>query len=1031
MADGANRQQAGKAAAAESTRPRGVILGAGRGIRGGRPTALVLTDSRHRVLDWVLDSFRAVPDVETVFVGGYRVEEVAEHYPAIRFLYNPDWAETGPVHSLGLAMGGAPRTTYVCYSDIVFRPELIRNMERLDADLVLALDTQWRTRYEGRSSRDLALAEKARLEGDRLLAIGRRVPTADADAEFVGLMKLSPGACAAVSDALRNGDFDRGARLPDLIRHLSERGASVALADALGDWAELNAPQDLARFVLGTKAESLERLRPLIRKGRIGRQVSFTHSEWKGDPARLLARVREEFEGNPLIVRSSALSEDSWLQSAAGAYQSFLGVPSLDEEAVTSAVDAVFSSYGAPHPEDQVLVQRLLTDVSMSGVIMTRTPTLGAPYFVINFDATTGSTRSVTDGSGAGIRTVYVHRDASVREDLPRPLHHLLEAAREIEELVGHDSLDMEFAFTGTDRPHILQIRPIAVSRPDQPVDDEKVAAGIERARVYLRALQAPSPLLVGSTTRLSVMTDWNPAEMIGIKPRRLAFSLYRRLISDEPWAGQRAELGYRDVRPCNLIVDVLGHPYVDVRVDFNSWIPAELPDPLAARLVDHYLARLARHPELHDKVEFDVVLTCRSFDFAQQSERLARDGFGEDEIAALERALLAITRRGIARCAGDLAAIDDLEVRRQRILSLPLPPLERAFLLLEDVRRAGVPLFAHLARHGFVAVALLRSLRAIGCIDDAEVEAFQASVRTIPARMHDHALEVGAGTRPFEDFVRSYGHLRPASYDITSECYAAAPERYLRPIVEAAKHAPSPASGGGWSEATRARVGAALADADLGTECDGLLAFMTAAIEGRELGKFQFMKNVNGALEALAEFGASNGHSREDIAHVRIEDLLSLRGAAAEEVSYALRRMVRRGREEHYVTQAVCLPAQIADERDLLGFEQVASEPNFITRKKARARVLALDGESGADVDPAGRIVLIPHADPGYDWIFSRGIAGLVTMYGGVNSHMAIRAAEFELPAAIGVGELLFDEVSRADLLDLDCESRKIRVVH
>jgi hypothetical protein len=680
---------------------------------------------------------------------------------------------------------------------------------------------------------------------------------------------------------------------------------------------------------------------------------------------------------------------------------------------------------------DQVLVQRLITDVSMSGVIMTRTPTLGAPYFVINFDATTGSTQTVTDGSGAGIRTVYVHRPANVRDDLPRPLHHLLEAAREIEELVGHDSLDMEFAFAGTDRPHILQIRPIAVSHPDQPVDDEKVAAGIERARAYLRELQMPSPMVLGSTTRLSVMTDWNPAEMIGIKPRRLAFSLYRRLITDEPWAGQRAELGYRDVRPCNLIVDVLGHPYVDVRVDFNSWIPAEIPDPLAARLVDHYLARLAARPELHDKVEFDVVLTCRAFDFEHQAERLAGDGFSAEEITGLERALRVITRRGIVRCADDLAAIEDLEARRQRILSRPLPPLERAFLLLEDVRRAGVPLFAHLARHGFVAVALLKSLRAIRVLDDSDVEAFQASVRTIPARMHDEALAVAAGARSFDDFVRAYGHLRPASYDITSECYADAPERYLRPIVEAAQQGSALEAQDTWSDETCARVDAALADADLGVDCQGLLAFMTAAIEGRELGKFQFMKNVNGALEALAEFGAANGHSREDVAHVRIEDLLSLRGAAAEEIAYALRRMVRRGREEYYVSQAVCLPAQIADERDLIGFEQVASEPNYITRKKARARVLALDDESNADVDPAGRIVLIPNADPGYDWIFSRGIAGLVTMYGGVNSHMAIRAAEFELPAAIGVGELLFDEVSRADLLDLDCESRKIRVVH
>ena len=42
-------------------------------------------------------------------------------------------------------------------------------------------------------------------------------------------------------------------------------------------------------------------------------------------------------------------------------------------------------------------------------------------------------------------------------------------------------------------------------------------------------------------------------------------------------------------------------------------------------------------------------------------------------------------------------------------------------------------------------------------------------------------------------------------------------------------------------------------------------------------------------------------------------------------------------------------------------------------------------------------KIVLIEGADPGFDWIFSQNIAGLITKYGGANSHMAIRSAEFE----------------------------------
>ena len=39
--------------------------------------------------------------------------------------------------------------------------------------------------------------------------------------------------------------------------------------------------------------------------------------------------------------------------------------------------------------------------------------------------------------------------------------------------------------------------------------------------------------------------------------------------------------------------------------------------------------------------------------------------------------------------------------------------------------------------------------------------------------------------------------------------------------------------------------------------------------------------------------------------------------------------------------------------------------------------------------------IVLIDRADPGYDFLFSFNIKGLITKYGGPNSHMAIRCYE------------------------------------
>ena len=80
--------------------------------------------------------------------------------------------------------------------------------------------------------------------------------------------------------------------------------------------------------------------------------------------------------------------------------------------------------------------------------------------------------------------------------------------------------------------------------------------------------------------------------------------------------------------------------------------------------------------------------------------------------------------------------------------------------------------------------------------------------------------------------------------------------------------------------------------------------------------------------------------------------------------------------------------------------------------------------------IEASGKLVLILQADPGYDWLFGHGIAGLITQYGGANSHMAIRAAEIGLPAAIGVGEKLYEKILNMRQVELDCANHIIREI-
>jgi phosphohistidine swiveling domain-containing protein len=100
---------------------------------------------------------------------------------------------------------------------------------------------------------------------------------------------------------------------------------------------------------------------------------------------------------------------------------------------------------------------------------------------------------------------------------------------------------------------------------------------------------------------------------------------------------------------------------------------------------------------------------------------------------------------------------------------------------------------------------------------------------------------------------------------------------------------------------------------------------------------------------------------------------------------------------------------------------------PNFITKQCVTGPITALDDSPER---LKGAILFIPSADPGFDWIFSRGITGFVTQFGGVNSHMAIRASELAVPAVIGAGEALFAHWKKARKICLDCGNQQVQFI-
>jgi phosphohistidine swiveling domain-containing protein len=204
------------------------------------------------------------------------------------------------------------------------------------------------------------------------------------------------------------------------------------------------------------------------------------------------------------------------------------------------------------------------------------------------------------------------------------------------------------------------------------------------------------------------------------------------------------------------------------------------------------------------------------------------------------------------------------------------------------------------------------------------------------------------------------------------------------------------------------------------------LIEFIRAGIEGREYAKFVFTRSLSDALSLIRQLGEDHGLSGEDCAFLNYEAIRTLYSESAP-VCDVLLESVARGRERHALTRNLVLPPIIASPDEVFAFHLPPSQPNFITRKSVTAPV-AWVGDPPESF--AGRILFVPSADPGFDWIFSRGISGFVTQFGGANSHMAIRAGELGIPAVIGAGEALFGRWLAARKLCLDCANQRVLLI-
>ncbi len=790
------------------------------------------------------------------------------------------------------------------------------------------------------------------------------------------------------------------------------------------------------KIIVSSKADTLAALKPLLRKSQIEDLYAFTISDWKNDKKKILKRIQEQFNER-IIVRSSAMSEDTLENSQAGNFESVLNVGVQDIIAVEAAISTVLRSYREKQAEssfNQVLIQKQTENITMSGVVFTRTLEKNAPYYVINYDDKSGSTDSVTSGKENQVMIL-----SHTATEIPSKVQKLIEAVQELEKCIPSLPLDIEFALSG-DEVVIFQVRPLAIN-VHKDLHDEPINEKVTHLKEKFKTLTKKRDHLPGESTIFADMPDWNPAEIIGDRPNLLDYSLYDYIITNSAWHEARSSQGYHDVKPAKLVELFANKAYVNTRNSFNSFIPASIKQPLREKLVNFYVEKLKRNHHLQDKVEFEIAYTCYDLCFSERSQELLEAGFTIEEIGLLRNALLQLTNSLVTNSSQNITAdMNDVlsmeEFRRfinNKIKNEKYTPKElinHTKSLLDECRRKGTVQFSRLARLAFIGKIILKSLVKKGVLSQDSYDRFYTSLNTVASEISQDFKKLLRHEIPEEEFIKKYYHLRPGTYDITSLRYDKNKnlfQSFLLDISEENRNL-----GPAVHDNEKEKIKIAFQEHGLQFSVDDFLDFSKKATETRELSKFEFTKNLSDALELLAEAGEQMGFTRKEMALLDINEIFRSNALSdAEEMTAEWKNLIKNREQEKMIHDTIVLPSLIFAENHFDIIQHYEAKPNFITQKIVTRKVVninTLDKEKIPDIE--GSIVILENGDPGYDWIFTRKPAGLITKYGGVASHMSIRCAEFGIPAAIGCGEMIFERVKNAAEIKLDCKANKIEAI-
>ena len=731
-----------------------------------------------------------------------------------------------------------------------------------------------------------------------------------------------------------------------------------------------------------------------------------------------------------ICIRSSYYLEDSKNKSMAGEFDGLSDLKNSKKNIILG-INKLVKQYKSKTKskfiinQSEIIFQNYVFNSKLSGVVTNFSIQDGSDYYVINYDDTSSLTNTVTSGSKTGGRVIHIFKK-NIRGLRSKIFRKIIISVIEIEKKINNAKIDIEFAVDKKGIVNIFQIRPISTTKNWKNSEKKLFYKNLIKNQKNFIKINSMNKKF-GKYSIFGLMPDWNPAEMIGYQPNNLAYSLYHELITKESWSIARKKMGYKNVdRP--LMYKFTGKPFIDARLSFYSFLPSVVKNKTAKKIVNYWSNELISKPYLHDKIEFDI--SDGSYDAFTKSKVFKNYNFlNHKEKTDYLKKLQIFTNNKILNFDKDGFLLNKSLIKLEN---------DRAFLiknfkkknfnkikyeienLILNLKKNGIIPFSIYARYAFIGKKFLNSLFEKKIISKISYIKLINSINSITT-FYINLQKIRKTDKNKKIFDNYFYHLRPGTYDINIKRYnSSLKTRRIEKINELLSlELKIPRI----EERDKKNINLFLKKNNFTLNYNQLIKFCLVSIKLRENSKFIFTRSLSDLLEILKYYLSHFKISKNKFSKLDLNNIFKL---SKKNKNKIVNKIIMEDKKFELINRKSKLPYLITNFNDFFIASNLLTKPNFVTDKVITRKVIEIKNKN-FNLNLSNKVILIENADPGFDWIFSNQIGGLVTKYGGINSHMSIMCEELNIPAVIGLGNDNFEKIKKNSVITINCKNKQL----